>query len=245
MAAKTLIGVSSGVVGEKIVIRSNYCEALQVAGAIPVVFPYARSLEEATEMLKKVDGLLMSGGEDINPSYYGETPNQETLRINSSRDTSEMYLLQAADKLGIPILGICRGEQIINVFYGGSLIQDIPSQVGEKVIHRQNQPGQEATHYIEIAEGTQLSALIQQKTVLVNSRHHQSVSKIAPGFRVAALAADGVIEAIETTSTDRFILCIQSHPEDFVAVGDKTFLPVFQEFIRASSEWAKKQHIIQ
>lgn len=223
--------MSSGFSDGKVSVKQNYCSAVLAAGGTPMVLPLVRSAEEAENLLSSLNCLIMSGGEDINPSYYGENVRNETVKINSVRDTSDFLLLAAAEKLKLPILGICRGEQIVNVFYGGSLVQDIQSQIESGIRHRQEEPATVPTHKVALIEGTLLHSLLGTDSICVNSFHHQAVCRLAPRFRIAAQSADGVIEAFESKDPGRLILCVQFHPEAFVAAGDAVFIPLFRHFI--------------
>ncbi|MBQ0006630.1 MAG: gamma-glutamyl-gamma-aminobutyrate hydrolase family protein [Alistipes sp.] len=199
------------------------------AGGVPLMLPMVRSEKEANALIEKIDGLIMVGGEDINPAYYDENIWNETVKFNPFRDTSDFLLLNAARKKGIPLLGICRGEQILNIACGGSLYQDIPSQIGEHKIDTTNGHN---THMLFIEKGTHLHALLGVDSVMVNSFHHQAVKTAGKGLKVSAHARDGVVEAYEGNS----IMGVQFHPELFIASGDTTFLPIFRDFVNKASE---------
>lgn len=226
-AGKPVIGVSPSYDGDKVSVNSSYLRAVERAGGIPLVLPIVRDETMADDVISKVDGLLLTGGEDVSPSRYGEEILNGTVSSNLPRDASDMLMLAAAGKRGLPVLGICRGEQITNVFYGGSLWQDLPSQVGEAVAHRQNEPADTGTHWVYIEKGSQLHSLLGVDSIMVNTFHHQAVKRLADGFTVNARAADGVIEGYE----GRGFICVQFHPEGFVSKGDDRFLPIFIEFV--------------
>lgn len=247
-AGKPVIGVSPSFSNGKISVNSSYLISIERAGGVPLVLPMVADEEMADAVIARVDGLLMTGGEDVAPAYYGEEIFNSTVSINAPRDTTDMLLIAAARKRGLPVLGICRGEQAVNVSYGGSLWQDLPSQVGTAVSHRQEEPASTGTHWVYIEKGTQLHSLLKADSIKVNSFHHQAVKQIADGLTVSARAADGVVEGYEGDG----ILCVQFHPEGFVSKGDSRFLPIFEEFVSESrsrmhkgnnrtSSWTKRQ----
>src|SRR5918993_868677 len=167
----------------------TYLQAIERAGAVPVVLPPCVSDLEA--LVSRLDGVCLSGGPDLDPEAYGARERHAELGpTEPSLDAFELELARAALERGMPLLGICRGSQALNVACGGTLHQHLPG-------HRQVEPGCEATHEVEVLEGTRLAALIGPGTHAVNSFHHQAVDELGPGLRVSARAADGTIEAIE------------------------------------------------
>ncbi len=174
---------------------------------------YGLSYVEALQRIQQCNALLLTGGEDINPVYYGEGDQMERCgKPDCYRDTLEMAVLHAAMKRKIPILGICRGSQLINVANKGSLVIDIPHDVPGALQH-DSENSEPALHEVKLVKDTKLSAYIKDTAGVVNSFHHQCVHATAPGFRVAARAGDGVPEAIETTDNSIFLLGVQWHPE--------------------------------
>lgn len=212
------IGISSYATGD---IPPAYTDAVAKGGGVPVVMPVVSSREEADAIIAAVDGVLFSGGEDINPAWYGEEVLNETVEVNSLRDFSDSLLVRAALASGKPILAICRGEQLMNVLLGGSLYQDIPSQVPETVGHSGT------THKIGIEEGSILANLFGTDSLEVNSTHHQAVKDVAPGLTVTAYSSDGIVEAYEGDN----LIAVQFHPEKLVAAGDDRWLELFELFI--------------
>ena len=233
-AGKPVIGISPSYSDPKVYAKESYLMAVERAGGLPLILPMVSDARTADELVSLLDGLLMTGGEDVDPAWYGEDILNGTVSVNAPRDTTDMLLLEAARKRGIPVLGICRGEQIVNVFRGGSLWQDLPSQVGVEVAHRQKEPYNVGTHWAYIEKGTLLHSLLQTDSVMVNTFHHQAVKRLAEGFTVNARGADGVVEGYEGPGC----LCVQFHPEGFVSKGDDTFLPIFEDFIKK----ARKAH---
>lgn len=221
-----LIGISCSRSGSgATALSANYTDAVMRAGGIPVVFPTVADASVAEALIGAVDGIIFSGGEDVDPSYYGETFWNETVEVDTLRDVSDMLLAKAALASGKPILAICRGWQLMNVALGGSLWQDLPTQVGETVTH-----GGGVNHRIGVEKGSVLMALFGEDSLTVNSFHHQAVKEAAPGVRVTARAADGVVEAWEYGSQ---IIAVQFHPEG-MARTDEAWLAPFRYLVGKS-----------
>ncbi|MDF9830785.1 gamma-glutamyl-gamma-aminobutyrate hydrolase family protein [Parabacteroides sp. PF5-6] len=226
-----LIGISATQQSGGSTIGGAYVQAVVKAGGAPVIIPVIEDEAALRQILSTLDGLVMTGGEDVNPLWYNEEPVQQLQAVDPVRDTYDLMLIKLASDRNIPILGICRGEQLINVAFGGTLYQDLPSQHPNKPVkHVQQMPKTFGAHTIDIQPQTQLSAILGQSSYAVNSFHHQAVKELAPGFRVAAYSRDSVIEAIEAWP-DRPILGVQWHPEGHVAGGDTTMLRIFRFLI--------------
>jgi len=171
--------------------------------------------EPGRTVLERADALILTGGEDVNPVRYGEAPHPALGRISDERDAAEIALVQAAHELRVPTLAICRGVQILNVALGGTLIQDIPSQVGAEINHDPDTPRTSQSHGAEIATDSRLARALGVTRMQVNSVHHQAIRRVAPTLRVVATAPDGVIEAVETAPDDPWwCVGVQWHPED-------------------------------
>jgi putative glutamine amidotransferase len=213
---------------------------LHVGGEVRIVDPTM----PVPEALAGVDGLLLTGGADILPSRYGETAHPSVVDIDPARDDFELALIARARQSDLPVIGICRGIQVLNVAGGGTLVQDIPSQISGASPHMLDVPPHQPfslAHEVWIEKDSLLSTLMRERlveadTLEVNSRHHQAVKTIAPNFRASATAPDGVIEAIEDPSA-RFCLGVQWHPENFWRTGE--FRPLFEGFLDAASKSAK------
>lgn len=193
---------------------ADYEESVRRAGGEPRVLRF-----DAPLSLHDLDGVLLTGGGDIDPGLYAEPPHPTTKEVDAQRDRFEIDLARLAMKEGIPLLGICRGLQVMNVAAGGTLIQDIPSQVADHVEHHVNEPLDAVAHPVQIARGSVLARVMGDRLaggdrLQVNSRHHQSIARVAAGFDVSATAPDGVIEAIERPDLP-FCLAVQWHPENF------------------------------
>jgi putative glutamine amidotransferase len=191
--------------------------------------------------LAGIDGLLLTGGEDLDPARYGEPVHPTVVDIESARDAFEIALVQAARARQLPVLAICRGIQVLNVAYGGTLVQDIPSQIPSALEHRLAVPphqSHEYAHEIWIEKGSALARLMSDRlsdadTCEVNSRHHQAVKQLAAGLQVSATAPDGIIEAIEDPAGP-FCLGVQWHPENFWRTGE--FRALFEGFLEATKK---------
>ena len=195
-------------------LNSTYVTALESAGLVPIVIPPLASPDHARSILERVDGLLLTGGEDVDPALYGQDQSEKCGTPNRPRDDTEIALAIAARQLGKPILAICRGPQLLNVAFGGTLIQDIPSEVPGALNHNADGERDSRVHAVSIMPGSLASGAIGADEVSVNSLHHQSVKDVAPGFRVTATAPDGIIEAIEYAGDDWWALAVQWHPEE-------------------------------
>jgi putative glutamine amidotransferase len=233
MVASLLVredGLNAG--GLRYFVNEDYVAAIGRAGGCPVVLPPAGGGKVLTRQVGMVDGLLLIGGHDVDPLLFGEEPLPELGLVFPDRDCYELAVLRLAASLGKPVLGICRGIQVINVAFGGSLHQDLALGGGRLLQHdqrsRKNVPG----HTVEIATGSLLRDIIGEDAVRVNSFHHQAVKAVAPGFRVSAVAADGVIEAIE--SREASMLGVQWHPE---AMAEKypVMAALFQWLVRQAA----------
>ena len=207
------------------ILKTTYTDAVAKSGGVPVIFPTVSDEAVAEALVASVDGVIFSGGEDVDPSYYGETFWNETVEVDTLRDVSDMLLAKAALAAGKPVLAICRGEQLMNVVLGGSLHQDLPTQVGDRVIH-----GGGAWHRIGVEKGSVLHELFGQDSLNVNSFHHQAVNREAPGIRVTARSADGIVEAYEYGDK---LIAVQFHPEAMVR-SDGSWLALFRHFVRMS-----------
>jgi putative glutamine amidotransferase len=206
-----------------------YIDHVRAAGGVPIL------LGTRTQQLPvTIDGLLLAGGEDIEPRHYGEAPHP-TYRGSRRRDRSEIALSQGALAVGMPILAICRGAQVLNVVLGGTLIQDIPSQVNRPLAHEGGN-----RHKIALPAESRLAALLGTTACEVNSYHHQAVANLAPGMIVNAKAADGTVEGWEPANplaTASYIMAVQWHPER-APFDDPVSRPIFRDFVAAAAEFA-------
>ncbi len=195
----------------------NYPKAISLAGHVPVVIAHCSSDDQLENLLRKIDILVMPGGEDLHPSKYNEKELPETKATNNERDAFDWRLLTAAKKTGVRVFGICRGYQMLNVFYGGSLWQDLPTQFPVKNICHQN-----VHHPINIRPDSRLAKVLETTTTDVNSTHHQAIKNIAPGFKVTAESPEGVIEAFE--SDIHPVAGVQFHPEKLIVLENNELM---------------------
>lgn len=183
------------------------------AGATPILLPDLGDVSGAQAVLQLVDGLVLSGGADVSPTSYGETPLQEQWAGDAHRDAYEIRLIEQAIAMGKPVLGLCRGMQILNVALGGTLYQDIGTQLPAALVHRDWEPYDALGHELQVAPQSWVAASYGACALAVNSIHHQSIKDVAEGLTVTATAPDGVIEAVEAIDAERFVVGLQWHPE--------------------------------
>ncbi len=219
-------------------IYNEYSQAIHHCGGAPVLLPVAQNRETFQTILERLDGLLLSGGPDVNPRFYGEEPLEGLGEIDEGLDQMELQVAKMAFKKGLPIFAICRGIQVLNVSLGGTLYQDIASQVEKNINHTQKADKGVNTHSIRIQEKTLLRQILKRKVIWVNGKHHQAIKEVAPGLIVSALAKDGVIEAVEHPSKG-FVLGVQWHPEGTWR-NDPYSKKLFNAFIRAAFRHLKK-----
>ncbi|MEA3356262.1 MAG: gamma-glutamyl-gamma-aminobutyrate hydrolase family protein, partial [Candidatus Bipolaricaulota bacterium] len=211
-AARPRIGITTSISEDEksFRLKRGYVEAVAEAGGIPVILPYSQV--EVEEVGDCIDGLLLSGGSDIDPMYFGEEPKHRLLKIDPHRDRFEFALTRLFLKENRPILGICRGIQVLNIAGGGNIYQDVEIQLKDTLRHRQDGPYWHPTHRVTIRRDTLLFELLGEEEIRVNSFHHQAIKNISPHFIVSAKATDGIVEAIERSSGG-FQLGVQWHPE--------------------------------
>jgi putative glutamine amidotransferase len=196
-------------------LREDYVRSVETAGGLPLVLAPGRP-EDAAEVLGRVDALLLTGGADLDPKYYGEKPHLKLGPTFEERDAFELALVREALRRDLPLLAICRGHQVLNVAMGGTLVQDIPSQLPGAGAHDPDVERWETCHDVEILPGTRLREILGTERVAVNSFHHQSVKGLGGGLVLSARSPDGVVEGIEVPrGTRRFVVGVQWHPESF------------------------------
>lgn len=253
---RPLIGISGNYSDQTCTLAEGYYRSVLNAGGIPMIIPPFEDTDCLGDLLDKLDAIIFSGGGDINPLYLGEEPIPELHGINPVRDRQELLLAKMAYDRQIPMLGICKGIQIITAALGGKLYQDIYSIDPDKshkenaacvLKHSQDLDRTQPSHYVTVDENSMLFNIYKVNKLAVNSFHHQAVMSPAPGFKVSAVSCDGVIEAIESTE-HKSIIGVQWHPECFVLAGDNSMMPLFCWLKQEAAEFheAKKihQHII-
>lgn len=226
---KPVIGMTMHTGEGKQEVNTSYIQSILQAGGIPVCIPHIQ--EGLDEVLVRVDGLLLIGGGDIQPALYGENPHCRLGTVVTERDQSDLKLLKEALKQELPVLAICRGMQVLNVLLGGSLYQDIPSELERAIQHAQKSSRFEKIHPVTMMEGTKLFSITGGE-IMTNTFHHQSVKNLGKGLIVSARAPDGIIEGIEHPDYD-FCLGVQWHPEETAIHGDIASLKIFEAFIEA------------
>jgi putative glutamine amidotransferase len=209
----------------------SYAKALEAAGAIPVLLPLL-DVTTSTDLLDRLDGLLLAGGDDVNPARYGQTVHAKTEPPDDRRDQVEIDLALSAVAEKKPLLAICRGMQVLNVAFGGTLTQDIADLVPNALDHTLNyedyQLRSTIAHSVDILPNTRLAS-ITGNSAQVNSFHHQAIAQIGEGLHSAAYASDGIVEALEGGHPDQFLLAVQWHPEDMYQ-SDPKMLGLFESF---------------
>lgn len=234
LTTTTVVPAGSPARKEVVSLYSLYVAALDRIGLTPVLITPAHSARSIHELLEHCSGLVLSGGEDVDPARYGEAAMPELGSVNTARDDMEFAALGAAFERNIPTFGICRGCQVLNVYMGGSLYQDIDRQRPGDLVHPQSESWNSRTHEAKIESGSQLARIVGAEHLCVNSFHHQAIKDVAPGLRVTAHAEDGLIEAVE--AQDRtWVIGVQWHPERHNATTPETDPDrlLFSDFRRA------------
>jgi putative glutamine amidotransferase len=214
---------------------------VEIAGGFPVLIPYFVKMETIRSIPDLVGGLILAGGGDVDPRYYGELPHPKLKEVEPLRDSVELKIVREALERDLPILGICRGAQTLNVAAGGTLFQDIPSFISTDIEHSQDWESaldpetSQQHHRIEIDLSSHLFKTVGEKSIMVNSFHHQAVKEVAPGFRVTARAPDEVIEGIESVRHS-FVLGVQCHIE-LLWAKDPLWFNLYQTFVKACEEY--------
>jgi putative glutamine amidotransferase len=209
-----IIAISATADESKIRLSLNYARSLEGAGLVPLIVPPLTDPTRAGEILDSAGGLLLTGGEDVDPKLYGAAPHPKLGAINPARDATELALIEAARERRLPLLAICRGPQILNVAFGGTLYQDLPSERPSQVQHDPASDRATRTHDVRITPGSRLAAVTGTTAMAVNSYHHQAINRLGAGLRVSAVAPDGVIEGVDGEDPAWWILAVQWHPED-------------------------------
>ena len=213
--------------------NQNYIHAIREAGGIPLMLPTIGA-EYAAEYAASIDGLLLPGGADVNPLLYEEEPVRQVTEMHQDNDEFEFALIQEMARRGRPILGICRGLQVLNVALGGNLWQDIPSQIEHSISHCQSYDiRSELTHWVNLDAGSLAAQVLGSERVMVNTFHHQAARVLGKGLKATGRASDGVVEALE--SENRRMLAVQWHPE-CLYVKYPVFGKLFQWLVQQAKE---------
>jgi len=212
-------------------VRQNYCDTIAQAGGVPFAVPY--HLDYVTAYLDTLDGLLVTGGAfDVDPALFGEESRHDKVKLKDTRTAFEYAMINAALERNMPMLGICGGQQLLNVVLGGTLVQHIPDEFPDDILHSQPNPPYEPGHTVHASQGSLLKRITGQDSFLTNSDHHQSVRRPGKGVEITGTSADGVVEAIEVPN-QRFCLGVQWHPEYLVSPADTA---IFKAFVDAAAQ---------
>lgn len=211
--------------------RLNYFEALEEAGALPVSLPLTTDPEELRSLAHRLDAFVFTGGIDVSPQCYGESPIPEMGEAHPRRDEMEARLLTLVMERGKSILGICRGIQTVNVILGGTLYQDLPAQRPSEIAHRQPKPFEAPSHPVTVLPDTPLAALVGPGELMVNSIHHQAIKALAPALRPMALSPDGLIEAVWLPGYP-YLRAYQWHPE-YLCGNNAPSRALFRDFVES------------
>ncbi|MFQ5456753.1 MAG: gamma-glutamyl-gamma-aminobutyrate hydrolase family protein [Nitrospirota bacterium] len=223
-------------------LKKKYVSVIEDMGGIPVIIPFIESKSVILAVLDKIDGLLITGsGPDINPEYYNEKQIADFEIMSKDRIAFEISVIKMTGERGLPILGICGGMQIINVFYGGTLYQDINLQIEGVRLHKGDIPNKIPSHPVEIVEGTLLHNICKERRIEVNSSHHQSVKGSGHGLKVSAYSDDGIAEGIESIGSN-FIIGVQWHPE-LLYETDIYSRRIFEAFLHSASSYSSNSNI--
>jgi putative glutamine amidotransferase len=215
-------------------VNANYVRAVLAAGGLPIIFVPDLSREQTVELFGECDGLLLTGGEDVDPCHYGATPHPKLGSVDPRRDANELALVAEARARDLPILGICRGIQLCNVAFGGTLVQDLASQHPSEINHDSPTTRDVRSHPVTITEHSRLAEILGVTSLDANSFHHQAVDHLGAGLVATAVAPDGVIEGLESADSHDWIVAVQWHPEELALQPDSADLKLFAALIAAA-----------
>jgi putative glutamine amidotransferase len=219
--AAPLIGLTTSITvdqpPERAYVNTAYLRAVQQAGGIPVLLPPQLTPAARLTLWQRLDGLVLTGGGDVEPARFGAIDSPAVSGVSPARDALELDLTRRALDDGRPLLAVCRGIQVLNVALGGTLVLDLP-RGPDRVVHTQTEPRDQPTHPVRVSvEGTRLGRIVGTAELQVNSFHHQALERLGAGLRAVAWAPDGVVEAVELDDHGRFVVGVQWHPEELVA----------------------------
>lgn len=230
----TIIALTPSIdVDGKTSILESYVKAIEIAGGTPFLLPYTKDMNALNDSIKECQGVCFTGGIDIDPKRYNEEKMPCCNITQDNRDEFDLAIFDIAMKENKPIMGICRGAQLINVALGGTLYQDIPTDIKTDIMHKQVEPKFEHSHTVKILENTPLSKLFKEDEIKVNSFHHQAIKRLGKGLEIMALSHDGVIEAVFAPNY-RYLYAYQWHPER-LCHKDINHYRLFEDFIKACS----------
>lgn len=217
----------------------GYLDGLQQSGMVPVTLPLTDDSATLKQLVSQLDGILLTGGQDIAPERYRAQPSPECGETCDPRDSMELKLIRASLKRNLPLLGICRGVQLLNVYFGGTLFQDLPTQHPQGIDHHMHPPYDRVVHTVDLVPGTPLHGLLNRTSLGVNSYHHQAIRRLAPRLKVMAVSEDGLIEAVYLPDY-RFVWGVQWHPELSFRT-DASSRALFEAFGRAAKTYRRRR----
>ncbi len=218
---------------ERAYVNAAYIRAVQDAGGIPVLLPPQLSSDARHALWTLLDGVLLTGGGDVDPTRFGQAPHPSVADVVPARDGLEIDLTRDAVERRLPLLAICRGIQVLNVALGGTLEQDVPTSVPGALVHVQTAPRPQPAHRVKVEDGTRLAQILGASELEVNSFHHQALARLGHGLRAVAWSPDGVVEGAEMDPTCGFVVGVQWHPEELTP-HDATARNLFRALVDAS-----------
>jgi putative glutamine amidotransferase len=245
MRRRPLIGITTRheLETERFYLARDYCEAVEAAGGAPVLLPLIPRADYIACVLGELDGVLLPGSaSDVDPTRYGREPHAHLGSVHPLKDETDLLVLEEVERYNLPLLAICFGMQVWNVARGGTLIQDIPSQLPDAIKHEQGAPRTRRSHRVRLLDGTLLARLAGEESAYVNSHHHQALETLGTSLRATVWTSDGLMEGIEETREDRWAVGVQWHPEiDWRA--DQFSRGLFEAFVEAAKQYARRRDI--
>jgi len=227
---------------DRFYLARHYSEAVEAAGGAPLHISLIPNREYIAAVTDGLDGILLPGSDsDVDPLRYGREPHQALGHVHSIKDETDLLVLEEIEQRRLPLFGICFGMQVLNVSRGGTLIQDIASQVQGAIKHEQGAPRDRPSHRVRLLEESRLASLSEREEALVNSHHHQAIETVGRDLVASAWAADGLVEALEDPRSDRFVIAVQWHPE----LGwerDPLSQALFSRFVSEARHYARTAH---
>jgi putative glutamine amidotransferase len=228
---------------DRFYLGRHYSEAVEAAGGLPVHLPLIPSREYIAAVMSEMDGLLLPGSDsDVDPARYGREPHPHLGFVVNEKDETDLLALDEAERRGLPVFAICFGIQSLNVFRGGTLIQDIPSQLPDAIKHEQGKPRNRHSHRVRILDGSLLRQLANTDDAPVNSFHHQAIETLGRELVATAWASDGLVEAVEDPRSDRYVVGVQWHPE-VAWERDPFSQALFNRFVDEARSFASKRNL--
>jgi putative glutamine amidotransferase len=225
---------------DRFYLSRYYSEAVEAAGGAPVHISLIPNAGYVSSVMDHLDGVLLPGSDsDVDPNRYGREPRRELGSVHPIKDETDLLVLEEVDRRGVPLLAICFGMQILNVHRGGTLIQDIPSQIPESIKHEQGRPRERRSHGVRLLDGSLIASLADDSSATVNSHHHQAIDTVGQDLVATAWTADGIVEALEDSRPAGFVLGVQWHPE-YDWKGDAFSEAIFSRFVSEASRYAEK-----